>query len=117
MMGHVHTFVTSSCTEYFEKYRRYVYVTPKSYLSFIQGYKELYARKWAHTQELAVSIDAGLQKMFEAKADVNKMKAELAVKNQELAVSAKEAEALLKQVHGLGWLVLICFFRTGGQGC
>eukprot|EP00983_Pelagomonas_calceolata_P097096 1158208-Pelagomonas_calceolata.AAC.16 len=36
--------------------------------------------------------------MFEAKADVNKMKAELAVKNQELAVAAKEAEALLKQV-------------------
>lgn len=31
-------------------------------------------------------------------ADVNKMKAELAVKNQELAVAAKEAEALLKQV-------------------
>lgn len=36
--------------------------------------------------------------MFEAKADVNKMKAELAVKNQDLAVSAKEAEALLKQI-------------------
>jgi dynein heavy chain len=31
-------------------------------------------------------------------ADVNKMKAELAVKNQELAVAAKEAEALLKQI-------------------
>mmetsp|Transcript_5388 Transcript_5388/g.12712 ORF Transcript_5388/g.12712 Transcript_5388/m.12712 type:complete len:4322 (-) Transcript_5388:507-13472(-) len=98
MMGHVHTFVTASCHEYFEKYRRHVYVTPKSYLSFIQGYKELYSKKWAYTQELAVSIDAGLQKMFEAKADVNKMKAELAVKNQELAVAAKEAEALLKQI-------------------
>ncbi len=45
-----------------------------------------------------MSIEGGLQKMFEAKADVNKMKAELAVKNQELAVAAKEAEALLKQV-------------------
>jgi dynein heavy chain len=36
--------------------------------------------------------------MNEAKDDVNKMKAELAVKNQELAVAAKEAEALLKSI-------------------
>lgn len=42
-------------------------MTPKSYLAFIQGYKELYSKKWAYTQELAVSIDGGLQKMFEAK--------------------------------------------------
>lgn len=47
-----------------------------------QGYKELYTRKWAYTRELAASIQAGLQKMVEAKEDVNKMKAELAVKNQ-----------------------------------
>lgn len=36
MMGHVHVFVTAACQEYFEKFRRHVYVTPKSYLSFIQ---------------------------------------------------------------------------------
>jgi hypothetical protein len=47
-----------------------------------QGYKELYSRKWSYTRELAASIQAGLQKMVEAKEDVNKMKAELAVKNQ-----------------------------------
>jgi len=97
-MGHVHVFVTAACKEYFEKFRRNVYVTPKSYLSFIQGYKELYNKKLVFTQELSVSIAAGLQKMFEAKADVNKMKAELAIKNQDLAVAAKEAEILLKEI-------------------
>jgi hypothetical protein len=56
MMGHVHVYVTAACKEYFDKLRRHVYVTPKSYLSFIQGYKELYSRKWAYTQELAASI-------------------------------------------------------------
>jgi hypothetical protein len=56
MMGHVHVYVTAACKEYFDKFRRHVYVTPKSYLSFIQGYKELYSRKWAYTQELAASI-------------------------------------------------------------
>lgn len=41
---------------------------------------------------------AGLQKMVEAKEDVNKMKAELAIKNQGLAAASKEAEALLKSI-------------------
>lgn len=36
--------------------------------------------------------------MVEAKEDVNKMKAELAIKNQELAKASKEAEALLKSI-------------------
>lgn len=36
MMGHVHVYVTNACKEYFDKFRRHVYVTPKSYLSFIQ---------------------------------------------------------------------------------
>jgi dynein heavy chain, axonemal len=98
MMGHVHVCVTAACHEYFEKFRRHVYVTPKSYLAFIAGYKEVYSRKWAYTQELASSINNGLRKMLEAKGDVNKMKAELAIKNQELAVAAKEAEALLKSI-------------------
>uniref|UniRef100_A0A061RL16 Flagellar outer dynein arm heavy chain gamma n=1 Tax=Tetraselmis sp. GSL018 TaxID=582737 RepID=A0A061RL16_9CHLO len=98
MMGHVHVYVTAACTEYFDKFRRRVYVTPKSYLSFIDGYKRLYNQKWAFVQELAKSINQGLAKMNEAKDDVNKMKAELAVKNQELAVAAKEAEALLKSI-------------------
>jgi hypothetical protein len=43
-------------------------------------------------------LQAGLQKMVEAKEDVNKMKAELAIKNQELAAASKEAEALLKSI-------------------
>lgn len=73
-------------------------MTPKSYLSFIAGYKELYARKWAATRELAASIQAGLQKMVEAKEDVNRMKAELAVKNQELAAASRDAEALLQSI-------------------
>lgn len=50
------------------------------------------------SQELASSIRVGLGKMNEAKDDVNKMKVELGVKNQELAVAQKDAEVLLKSI-------------------
>jgi len=37
-MGKVHNMVTEVCQLYFQQMRRYVYVTPKSYLSFIAMY-------------------------------------------------------------------------------
>jgi hypothetical protein len=57
--------------------------------------------------------------MVEAKEDVNTMKAELAIKNQELAAASKEAEALLKSIsestavaekgaRGLGGATCLC---------
>ena len=45
-MGKVHKMVDDVCGIYFSQMRRYVYVTPKSYLSFIQAYHELYVTKY-----------------------------------------------------------------------
>ena len=59
-MGHVHTAVTTACKEYFEKFRRNVYVTPKSYLSFIDGYRSLYQKKLDDVNVLADKINSGL---------------------------------------------------------
>ena len=75
LMGSVHSAVTVACHEYFERFRRHVYVTPRSYLAFLSGFRELYARKLSATRELAASINSGLAKMNEAKVDVNRMKA------------------------------------------
>ncbi len=75
LMGSVHSAVTVACHEYFERFRRHVYVTPRSYLAFLTGYRELYGRKLAATRELAAAINSGLAKMSEAKVDVNRMKA------------------------------------------
>ena len=97
-MGQVHQFVTSACTEYFEKYRRRVYVTPKSYLSFIAGYKDLYNKKLQEVQGLADKIKNGLSKLLQAKSDVNTMKAELAVKNADLAEAQRVSANLLKEI-------------------
>lgn len=70
MMGHVHVYVTAACKEYFDKFRRHVYVTPRSYLSFIQGYKELYSRKWAYTEELAQSIQVSSKQALSQQAAI-----------------------------------------------
>ena len=46
-MGKVHKMVDEVCEVYFQQMRRYVYVTPKSYLSFISAYSQLYQTKYA----------------------------------------------------------------------
>lgn len=43
------------------RYRRKAYVTPKSYLSFINGYKELYAEKLESINEQAQRMQIGEQ--------------------------------------------------------
>jgi len=75
LMGTTHAKVTEACQEYYARYRRHVYVTPKSYLSFLEVYQSLYARKLAQTRTMAAAINSGLQKMSDAKLDVNRMKA------------------------------------------
>ena len=97
-MGHVHVAVTQACKEYFEKFRRNVYVTPKSYLSFIDGYRSLYQRKLDDVNVLANKINSGLSKLFEAKNDVKNMQVELTAKNKDLAKAQQEAAVLLKEI-------------------
>ena len=74
LMGGAHASITAACAEYHKRFRRNVYVTPKSYLSFLDGFRKLYSEKLAETRELASSINVGLQKMNDAKVDVKRMK-------------------------------------------
>jgi len=97
-MGNVHVAVTRACKEYFEKFRRYVYVTPKSYLSFIDGYRGLYTRKLSEVRVLAEKINSGLAKLFEAKTDVKNMQVELTAKNKDLAEAQRVSANLLKEI-------------------
>ena len=67
------TWVTArrdpGCKEYSDKFRRNVYVTPKSYLSTPGGYCALYAAKLSEVGLLADKINSGLSKLFTAKED------------------------------------------------
>ena len=97
-MGVFQDFVSESCVNYFERFRRTAHVTPKSYLSFIGGYKRVYTEKKAAIQELANRMNTGLEKLIEAETSVSQLAKELAVKEKELAVASKEAEKVLAEV-------------------
>jgi serine/threonine protein kinase len=53
-MGVVQDGVTTTCADYFTRYRRQTYVTPTSYLSFLNSYRKLYDDKKTFVAEVAV---------------------------------------------------------------
>lgn len=77
---------------YFYRFRRQTHVTPKSYLSFIDGYKAIYSQKYDTIGELARRMNTGLDKLIEATESVDELSKELAVKEKELAVANKKAD-------------------------
>ena len=67
-------------------------MTPKSYLSFINGYKTIYSEKRGEIGNLAHRMNTGLTKLMEASDSVAVLSRELAVKEKELAVASEKAE-------------------------
>ncbi|XP_026217964.1 dynein heavy chain 5, axonemal [Anabas testudineus] len=97
-MGTFQDLVAEKCGEYFERFRRQTFVTPKSYLSFINSYKIIYSEKIAHVGTLAERMKTGLCKLMEAEQSVSQLSEELVVKEQELAVASQKADEVLKEV-------------------
>uniref|UniRef100_A0A8B9H9C9 AAA+ ATPase domain-containing protein n=1 Tax=Astyanax mexicanus TaxID=7994 RepID=A0A8B9H9C9_ASTMX len=97
-MGTFQDLVAQTCTEYFQRFRRQTYVTPKSYLSFIKGYQTIYSEKIGNVRTLAERMNTGLDRLKEAEQAVNELSKALAVKEKELEVASKKADAVLQEV-------------------
>ncbi|XP_041836758.1 dynein heavy chain 8, axonemal-like [Melanotaenia boesemani] len=97
-MGTYHSKVSDICERYFERFRRRAHVTPKSYLSFINGYKTLYTEKYNTINTLAERMNVGLDKLMEASESVAKLSKELVVKEKELAIASAKANQVLAEV-------------------
>lgn len=96
-MGTLHDNVADTCSNYFAKYRRSTHVTPKSYLSFINGYKTIYAQKLEEINNLANRMDSGLDKLVEAGESVTLLKKELALKEAELIIANEKADKVMNK--------------------
>lgn len=99
-MGSVHDGVAEYCSQYFQKYRRSTHVTPKSYLAFLNGYKEIYSQKLHEIESMAKRMNDGLTRLVDAEKAVTVMKEELTAKEKELDIANKKADGVLREVTG-----------------
>ncbi|CAM9172851.1 unnamed protein product [Hapterophycus canaliculatus] len=87
-MGMVHRMVVESCADYFVQMRRRVYQTPRSFLSFLGSYKDLYLTKKEGVDIKSKRVIVGLDKLKKGAADVELMKIQL----KEEEIKLKEAD-------------------------
>jgi len=97
-MGKVHELVNSMCGEYFQKLRRNVYVTPKSYLSFIDAYQALYEKKYDLIDVDEKNIVKGLDALAEAAKGVEELKIDLKKEEVKLKEASDVTDKLLKEL-------------------
>lgn len=97
-MGKVHNMVTEVCQLYFQQMRRYVYVTPKSYLSFIAMYQDVYVKKFKGIDIEEQNINNGLDKLAEATRGIDKLKIDLKKEDATLKIAADQTAALLGEL-------------------
>jgi len=97
-MGLVHKIVTDSCGEYFQKMRRQVYQTPKSFLQFLADYSVMYNKKCHDIDLKASRVEIGLDKLASGAKDVEKMKIVLAQEEIKLRESEAATNAMLSKL-------------------
>jgi dynein heavy chain len=76
------------CGIYYQQMRRHVYVTPKSYLSFINMYKAEYVKKFKGIDAEEQNINSGLEKLAEATRGIDELKIALKKEDATLKVAA-----------------------------
>ena len=97
-MASVQDSVSVACNNYFQRFRRTTHVTPKSFLSFINSYKAVYARKEEEIGEMSTRMNLGLEKLHEASKAVELLKEELAAMEKDLQIANQKAEKVLVEV-------------------
>lgn len=79
--------------------RRSVFVTPKSYLSFIKAYKKLYFEKFVDLNEAEKNFLIGLQKIKEAKEDIEKLEKILKKEEEKVRIKKEEVEKIIVELN------------------
>eukprot|EP00744_Colponema_vietnamica_P002637 GILI01004106.1.p1 GENE.GILI01004106.1~~GILI01004106.1.p1 ORF type:complete len:1989 (+),score=654.53 GILI01004106.1:157-5967(+) len=94
----IHTSVKNISEVFFQRLRRYVYTTPKSYLDLISSYLHMLEEKRELKNRLKRRLEIGLKKLEETNVEVQNMQQELTKLEPILDQKAIETEQLLKKV-------------------
>eukprot|EP00656_Telonema_subtile_P018040 TRINITY_DN1972_c0_g1_i10.p1 TRINITY_DN1972_c0_g1~~TRINITY_DN1972_c0_g1_i10.p1 ORF type:complete len:4525 (-),score=1414.93 TRINITY_DN1972_c0_g1_i10:97-13671(-) len=94
-MAFVHTQSIVMCSEYLAEERRYNYATPKSFLEFIDLYKQLLGKKRGDIEKEAGALEIGLQKLLQTEEDVGQLKLRLEEEAVFVADKTEKTEKLL----------------------
>ncbi|KAG5498459.1 hypothetical protein JIQ42_03265 [Leishmania sp. Namibia] len=91
----VHASTTEMARQYYDELHRRYYITPTSYLEFIETYKALLQsrRSWLEVQ--LAQMENGTEKMRETEETITKMKAEIEVKRPQLEKASAETQAVV----------------------
>merc|ERR1719261_1994576 len=98
LMGSMQAIVSEECAIYYQRMRKHVYVTPKSYLCLIDFYKQFYKVKYDEINVQEKSVNMGLLKLKEASEQVNQMKIQLAEQGVVLKAREQQTNILLNKV-------------------
>uniref|UniRef100_A0A8D9BW96 Dynein beta chain, ciliary n=3 Tax=Cacopsylla melanoneura TaxID=428564 RepID=A0A8D9BW96_9HEMI len=97
-MAFVHSSVNQISTSFLLNERRYNYTTPKSFLEQIDLYAKLLTTKFDDNKSGIVRFQNGLQKLVSCSEQVAGLKADLDIKNKEVAEKTTKANELIKVV-------------------
>ena len=98
VMAYIQDSTSVACGAYFERFRRSTHVTPKSFLSFIKSYKEVYTSQEEEIGEQSTRMNLGLKKLDDASQAVELLKQELAEMEKGLQIANQKADKVLTEV-------------------
>lgn len=100
LMGSFQKTVRDMCALYLSRMRKHVYVTPRSFLCFIEYYQKLYTLKYEEVNVLEKAVNIGLTKLAEAADYVERMKVDIVEQEKALKVEDEKTNKLLIKVQG-----------------
>uniref|UniRef100_A0A8C2YBK7 Dynein axonemal heavy chain 1 n=1 Tax=Coturnix japonica TaxID=93934 RepID=A0A8C2YBK7_COTJA len=98
MCVEIHQSVAKKCLVYLAELGRHNYVTPKSYLDFLNIFCSLIGKKKEELKTAKNRMEGGLDKLLQTADDVAVMQEELESARPLLAQAAKDTEATMEQL-------------------